>query len=62
MFIYRPEVYFDDAPEGIAELIIGKQRNGPVGSVELAFIKQYTRFENLETHHHAQSQEGGNVF
>ena len=62
MFIYRPEVYFDDAPEGIAEIIIGKQRNGPVGSVELAFIKQYTRFENLETHHHAQSQEGGNVF
>ena len=62
MFIYRPEVYFDDAPEGIAELIIGKQRNGPVGSVELAFIKQYTRFENLETHHHAHSQEGGNVF
>lgn len=51
MFIYRPEVYFDDAPEGIAEIIIGKHRNGPVGSVQLAFIKDYTRFENLETHH-----------
>jgi replicative DNA helicase len=50
MFIYRPEVYFDDAPEGIAEIIIGKHRNGPVGSVQLAFIKDYTRFENLETH------------
>ncbi len=51
MFIYRPEVYFDDAPEGVAEIIIGKHRNGPVGSVQLAFIKDYTRFENLETHH-----------
>lgn len=51
MFIYRPEIYFDDAPEGIAEIIIGKHRNGPVGSVSLAFIKDYTRFENLETHH-----------
>ncbi len=49
MFIYRPEVYFDDAPEGLAEIIIGKHRNGPVGSVQLAFIKDYTRFENLET-------------
>ena len=53
MFIYRPEVYFDDAPEGIAEIIIGKHRNGPVGSVSLAFIKDYTRFENLDTHHSA---------
>ena len=60
MFIFRPEVYFDDAPEGIAEIIIGKQRNGPVGTFQLAFVKQYTRFENLETYH--QSDEGGNVF
>jgi replicative DNA helicase len=51
MFIYRPEVYFDDAPEGIAEIIIGKHRNGPVGTLQLAFIKDYTRFENLESHH-----------
>jgi len=51
IFIYRPEIYFDDAPEGIAEIIIGKQRNGPVGSLQLAFIKEYTRFANLETHH-----------
>ena len=33
--------------EGTAELIIGKQRNGPIGTVRLAFLKQYTRFENL---------------
>ena len=62
MFIYRPDVYFEDAPEGIAEIIIGKQRNGPVGTVQLAFIKQYTRFENLETHHDHATPESGNVF
>ena len=33
--------------QGVAELIIGKQRNGPVGVVKLAFIREYTRFENL---------------
>ena len=33
--------------EGTAEIIIGKQRNGPVGTVKLAFIKEHTRFENL---------------
>jgi replicative DNA helicase len=60
MFIFRPEVYFDDAPEGVAEIIVGKQRNGPVGTFQLAFVKQYTRFENLDTHHRAD--EGGNVF
>jgi replicative DNA helicase len=53
MFIYRPEVYGIDGAEGLAEIIIGKQRNGPVGSVQLAFIKEYTRFENLETYHMA---------
>jgi replicative DNA helicase len=48
-FIYRDEVYFPDKPEvkGRAEVIIGKQRNGPIGRVELAFLGQYTRFENL---------------
>lgn len=48
MFIYRDEVYNEDSPDkGTAEIIIGKQRNGPIGSVRLAFIGQYTRFENL---------------
>jgi replicative DNA helicase len=37
------------AAEGIAEIIIGKQRNGPVGDVKLAFLKQYATFENLAT-------------
>jgi replicative DNA helicase len=48
-FIYRDEVYFPDKPEakGRAEVIVGKQRNGPIGKVELAFLGQYTRFENL---------------
>jgi replicative DNA helicase len=57
MFIYREEVYAagDDEKrndvEGMAEIIIGKQRNGPIGSVPLAFLKQYTRFENLQSGH-----------
>jgi replicative DNA helicase len=48
-FIYRDEVYNKDKTEkpGVAEIIIGKQRNGPIGAVELAFIGKYTRFENL---------------
>jgi replicative DNA helicase len=46
--IYRDEMYFPDSPDiGIAELIIRKQRNGPTGTVRLAFLKEYTRFENL---------------
>ncbi|MCS6807564.1 MAG: replicative DNA helicase [Bacteroidota bacterium] len=54
MFVHRPEYYGittfeeDGAPtEGTAEIIIGKQRNGPVGSVRLAYVKEFTRFENL---------------
>jgi replicative DNA helicase len=52
LFIYRPEVYFGpvdkdgNSLEGRAEIIVGKQRNGPIGSVSLFFHKQYTRFES----------------
>lgn len=47
-FIYRDEVYNPETnAKGIAEIIIGKQRNGPIGTVKLAFLGQYTRFENL---------------
>ncbi len=46
-FIYRDEVYNEDSPDkGIAEIIIGKQRNGPIGTVRLTFLGQFTRFEN----------------
>jgi replicative DNA helicase len=49
MFIYREEEHKPtDENRGLAEIIIGKQRNGPTGSVKLAFLKEYTRFENLE--------------
>jgi replicative DNA helicase len=49
MFIYREEEYKpSDENRGIAEIIIGKQRNGPTGTLKLAFIKEFTRFENLE--------------
>ncbi len=57
LFLYRPEVYGitqysygemnGETTEGIAEVIVGKQRNGPVGDVKLRFIKDYAKFENL---------------
>jgi len=48
MFIHRKEMY-SNAPEneGTAELIVAKQRNGPIGDIQLTFIKKYTRFENF---------------
>jgi replicative DNA helicase len=49
VFIYREEEYkATDENRGVAEIIIGKQRNGPTGMLKLAFIKEFTRFENLE--------------
>jgi replicative DNA helicase len=53
IFLNRPEYYGiqkdenGNSNEGVAEVIIGKQRNGPIGDVRLAFIKEYARFENL---------------
>ena len=50
VFIYRDEVYNPDVPEedkGKAEIIIGKQRNGPIGTCNLTFLGQYTKFENF---------------
>jgi len=48
LFIYRDEVYNPDTVDkGVAEVIISKQRNGPIGTVKLAFLGEYTRFENL---------------
>ncbi|MAA86891.1 MAG: replicative DNA helicase [Haliea sp.] len=53
MFIYRDEVYNEDSPDkGTAEIILGKQRNGPIGTCRLAFIGQFTRFENLARGHY----------
>jgi replicative DNA helicase len=51
-FIYREDMYMDKSQratdaQGVAELIIAKQRNGPTGVVKLAFIREFTRFENL---------------
>ena len=48
MFVCRDEVYHPETEhKGVAEIIIGKQRNGPIGFVRLAFIGKSTRFENL---------------
>jgi len=58
LFLYRPEVYGitqfannGDSTEGMAEVIVGKQRNGPTGDVRLKFMKDYARFENVEVFH-----------
>ena len=63
-FIYRAERYGitvdeqGNSTEGIAEIIIEKQRNGPIGTVELAFVNQYARFENLTTRYEEQNAGG----
>jgi replicative DNA helicase len=57
MFIYRPEVYEDDpAKENLAEVIVAKHRNGPVGSVQLIFRKNLAKFENATTQFYDLSQ------
>jgi replicative DNA helicase len=55
LFIYRDEVYNRDSPDkGTAEIIVGKQRNGPIGDCKLAFIQSYTRFADLADRRGAQ--------
>jgi replicative DNA helicase len=47
-FIYREEVYKPDREDlkGLAKLILGKQRNGPIGDINLVFLREFTKFEN----------------
>ncbi|MBA3492693.1 MAG: replicative DNA helicase, partial [Gammaproteobacteria bacterium] len=48
VFIYRDEVYDENsADKGIAEIIVAKQRNGPIGTVRMTFLGQFTRFEDF---------------
>ena len=59
LFLYRARVYKDDVPpdeEKIAEIIIGKQRNGPIGTVKLVFLPEYARFENIADSHRSTPQ------
>jgi len=59
MFIYRDEVYNEDSDDkGLAEIIIGKQRNGPIGTCRLTFFGQYTRFENCVHDPYADDEYG----
>ncbi len=51
MFVYREDAYGQTENEGVAEIIIGKQRNGPTGTVYLSFQKKYVRFDNLDEYH-----------
>jgi replicative DNA helicase len=58
LFLYRARVYREDVPpeeENVAEVIIGKQRNGPTGTVKVVFLPQYARFENTADHHRQAS-------
>ena len=50
MFVFREELYNKDLPEeekGKAEIIVGKQRNGPIGKIDVTFVKDFARFENM---------------
>jgi replicative DNA helicase len=47
MLMHRPDYYEPGQQEGVVEIIIGKQRNGPTGEITLTYIKQFMRFENF---------------
>lgn len=58
MFVYRDEVYDENSPhKGVAEIIIGKQRNGPIGPVRLTFLGQYTKFENYAGNPYGEDED-----
>jgi replicative DNA helicase len=60
MFVYRDEVYNEDTEhKGVAEIILGKQRNGPIGTCHLSFVGKYTRFENYMPMSAEQNFSGG---
>jgi len=59
VFLYRDEVYNqreDNPNRGIAEIIIGKHRNGPLGKVKLAFLEKFTSFENLQENYEEEGE------
>lgn len=57
VFIYRDEVYNKESSDkGIAEIIIGKQRNGPIGTVRLTFLGKYTKFENYIGNYYGEDE------
>ena len=57
-FIYRDEVYNEETDDkGVAEIIIGKQRNGPIGTAKLTFLGEFTRFENFASTEYGQPGE-----
>jgi replicative DNA helicase len=56
VFIYRDEVYHEDSKDkGVAEIIIAKQRNGPIGTTRLTFLGKYTKFENFVDNYYGDS-------
>ena len=58
IFIYRDEYYNPESTDkGMAEIIIGKQRNGPTGTIRLTFLGQYTKFANFASDRYAGSFE-----